>query len=711
MSVLATLALAASVASLPECPWDTRPQSAYTGDVVAALNHYADIPGPVREALKLRLQTHRYDELVRIDRRGIHGAHKYSPELRDVHFAKTLCAKVSLAQWSEQQMALGMVYCEADYCVLVPTEGRHVSRVTRPLPANLAEALTEMAQHPPGAGPAQDSFAKGRILVMTRAGLSEKELARILGPHGGKGRRLGRSDIFIVDLPAQASETAVSTLLAKHPQLKFAELDRRIAPALVTNDPYLGSQWHLSKIGAAAAWDGSQGNGTTIAVLDTGVDGTHPDLTARMVAGWNFYDNNADASDPVGHGTAVAGAAAASSNNAVGVAGVAGLARIMPVRISDPSGYAYWSTVAQGLTWAADQGAKVANISFNGVASSLAVQNAAQYMKNKGGLVVVAAGNNGIDENLTPTSTMIVVSATGQNDLRTSWSSYGGFVTLAAPGQDIWTTTKGGGYQAWWGTSLASPVVAGVVAQMLSAKPTLSNLQQEGLLYASATDLGTAGRDPYYGHGRVNAAAAVQASLAASPPADTQAPSASITSPSGGATVSAWVAVNASATDNVGVARVELRVNGSTVATDSSAPYGFSWDSTTVPNGMVNLVAQAFDAAGNSAGSATIAVNVANGVAIVADVTPPVLNLSNPTNGAKLSGNTVSVTVNATDNSGAAGISQTLYIDGAQVASGSGGSLSYNWNIRKAAAGAHTIKAVAKDAASNTATQSISVTK
>jgi len=711
MPILATLALAASFSKLPECTWDTRPQSAYTGDVAAALDHYTDIPGPISDALKQRLRTHRYDELVRIDRQGIHGQHRYSPVPRDMHFAKALCAKVTLSQWSEQQLALGLVYCESNYCVLVPTEGRNVSRVNRPLPANLAEALNEMAQHPPGAGIATESFARGRILVMSRAGLSERELAKTLSPHGGKGRRLGKSDLFIVDLPAQASEAAVAAQLTKHPQLKFAELDRRIAPALVTNDPYLGSQWHLSKIGAAAAWDGSQGNGTTIAILDTGVDGTHPDLAARMVAGWNFYDNNADASDTVGHGTAVAGAAAASSNNAQGVAGVAGQARIMPVRISDPSGYAYWSTVAQGLTWAADQGAKVANISFNGVASSLAVQNAAQYMKNKGGLVVVAAGNNGIDENLAPTSTMIAVSATDQNDLRTSWSSYGGFVAMSAPGQDIWTTTKGGGYQAWWGTSLASPVVAGVVAQMLSAKPTLSNLQQESLLYASATDLGTAGRDPYYGHGRVNAAAAVQASLATSPPADTQAPSASITSPSGGATVSAWVAVNASATDNVGVARVELRVNGSTVATDSSAPYGFSWDSNTVPNGIVNLVAQAFDAAGNSAGSATIAVNVANGTSIVADVTPPLLNLSNPTNGAKLSGNTVAVTVNATDNNGAAGITLTLFIDGAQVASGSGASLSYNWNIRKAAAGTHTIKAVAKDAAGNISTQSISVSK
>ncbi|MET0519838.1 MAG: S8 family serine peptidase [Burkholderiaceae bacterium] len=543
-----------------------------------------------------------------------------------------------------------------------------------------------------------------------RAGLSEKELGKILAVHGGKGRRLGQSNLFVVDLPGTASETAVAALLSHHPHLKFAELDRRIAPALAVSDPYMGSEWHLGKIGADTAWDTSQGAGSTIAILDTGIDGSHPDLAARMVPGWNIYDNNADTSDVNGHGTAVAGAAAASSNNALGVAAVAGQARLMPIRIADANAYAYWSTVAQGLTWAADHGAKVANISYGGVSGSLTVQNAAQYMKNKGGLVVAAAGNNGIDEGIAPTSTMITVSATDSNDVRTSWSSYGSFVSISAPGQDIWTTTRGGGYQAWWGTSLSSPVVAGVLALMMSAKPSLDATQQEGLLYSTALDLGPAGRDPYYGYGRVNAAAAVRAAAAATPPADTQPPSVSITSPTGGST-SGWVAVNASASDNVGVARVELRVNGSTVATDSSAPYAFSWDSSTVPNGMANLVAVAFDAAGNAASSATVSINVANGgVGSTADTTAPLLSIRNPADGSKVSGS-ISISTVASDDSGAAGISQTLFVDGAKVASGTGSALSYNWNTKKSAAGPHSIQAVARDAAGNTRTVTVQVSK
>lgn len=141
-----------------------------------------------------------------------------------------------------------------------------------------------------------------------------------------------------MDLPSNASEQAVAALLAHNPHIKFAELDQRVAPGLATNDPYAGSEWHLAKIGAPAAWDSTQGSGVTIAILDSGVDGSHPDLAANMVAGWNVYDNNSNTADVYGHGTAVAGTAAAVSNNGTGVASVAGGAKIMPIRISDSTG-------------------------------------------------------------------------------------------------------------------------------------------------------------------------------------------------------------------------------------------------------------------------------------------------------------------------------------------------------------------------------------
>ncbi|OGB04370.1 MAG: peptidase S8 [Burkholderiales bacterium RIFCSPHIGHO2_12_FULL_69_20] len=550
-------------------------------------------------------------------------------------------------------------------------------------------------------------WAKGRLIVQTRAGLSDAELDKVVKVHGGKARRIGKTDLHIVDLPGNASETAVQARLAHNPHLKFAELDGRVSPGFVTNDPYLGSEWHLAKINAAGAWDLSQGQGITIAVLDTGVAPAHPDLAASLVPGWNFYDNNSNTSDVHGHGTAVAGAAAAVSNNAVGVAAIAGAAKIMPIRIADPNAYAYWSTVAQGLTYAADKGARVANISYVGVAGSSSVQSAANYMRSKGGLVVVCAGNNGKDEGLTPTATMIPVSATDSNDLKTSWSSYGNFVAVSAPGINIWTTTVSGGYAQWWGTSIASPITAGTIATMMAANPALSNTQIESLLFSTAVDLGTAGRDALFGHGRVNAHAAVSAARSAVAN-DTQAPSVAISAPLGNVTVAGLVSVDVNAFDNVGVSRVEFRVNGATVATDTATPFQFSWDSTQSSNGMSNLVAVAYDAAGNSKNSTTVAVNVANNV--VVDTTPPAVVIKNPVGGGKVTG-TVAISTAASDNNGTATLKQWIYVDGRQVASGTGASLAYSWNTRKAKTGSHTVSAVAQDAAGNKTTTAITVTK
>jgi hypothetical protein len=306
---------------------------------------------------------------------------------------------------------------------------------------------------------------------------------------------------------------------------------------------------------------------------------------------------------------------------------------------------------------------------------------------------------------------MIVVAATDSSDNRPSWSSYGSFVTLAAPGNGIWTTRMGNSYAAVNGTSYASPVAAGVAALMMAAAPTVSNSRIESLLYSTAVDLGAVGRDNYFGHGRVDAAAAVQAALAAAPVVDSSAPSVAIQAPLGSSTVSGLVAVDAGASDNVGVTRVDLQVGGTTVASDSSAPYGFSWNSAGVPNGMANLVAVAYDAAGNVGRSATVAVNVANAgttPSTSTDTSAPVVSILNPVAGS-VSGN-VTVSVSASDNLGAAALSQQLLVNNAVVAQGSGGSLSYNWNTRKLKSGTHTLKAVVRDAAGNVGSASVSVT-
>jgi thermitase len=450
----------------------------------------------------------------------------------------------------------------------------------------------------------------------------------------------------------------------------------------------------------------------TIAVLDSGVNVNHPDLKDRIVPGYNLYNNNTDVTDVCGHGTAVAGTAAATTNNATGVAGVAGASSIMPLRIaySDSTGcHAYFSTIASGITYAADHGARIANVSYTGIAGSSAVLSAARYMNGKGGLVFVSAGNNNIDENVTPDPALVIVSATDANDAKASFSSWGSFVTMSAPGTYIWTTNNALGYSQWNGTSFSAPVTAGVAALMMAARPDLGGDRIASLMYSTAVDLGAAGRDPVFGYGRVDAAAALRATVAYQAPVDTTAPAAAIAAPLANSSVSGLVGVTVNASDNVGVARVDLVVNGTVVATDTGAPYTFSWNSAGAANGMASLVAVAYDAAGNAGSSAAVAVNVANQAATVSkDITPPAVAISNPVAGT-VAGN-VAVAVNATDDAGAAGITTVLVIDGQTKASGTGGTLGYNWNTRKAGAGQHTLTATARDGAGNTSTTSVTVT-
>ena len=573
--------------------------------------------------------------------------------------------------------------CVATFLALVLTSGTSLPGARAEKNVNRIQPLDQTEQ-----------FVPGRVLVKFRTGIMPDHARNIIAALGARDAgEIPNIGVHILDLPFQASEKAFVQALQARAEVEFAELDRIVAPAAIApNDPwYANWEWHLQKIQAPAAWSTTTGSsGITIAILDGGVDGTHEDLVARMVPGWNVYSNNADTSDCCGHGTAVAGTAAASSNNGIGVASVCWNCSIMPVRITDPSGYATYSSIASGVNWAANHGARVANISWT-VSDSSTVRSAAQYFQSKGGVVVASAGNTGTFNNSSDNPYILTISATDRYDTIYSYSTTGNNIDLASPG-DSTTTQKGGGYTTTGGTSFSAPIVAGVAALVLSVNPNLTPTQVQDILKQSADDLGTVGWDPSYGYGRVNASRAV--SMAGGGASDTAPPAVSFAAPTAGASVSGSVSVQVAASDNIGVSSVSLSVDGLATGTDTVSPYTFQWDTTLVSNGAHTLSSTAIDAAGNTS-SASITVTVSN---LVVDSSPPSVVITSPANGSKASMNT-SVYVNAWDNVGVAKVE--LYVDGSLASTSASAPFTTKWNSRKASTGTHNLQCKAYDAAGN----------
>lgn len=376
-------------------------------------------------------------------------------------------------------------------------------RLALALAASLALAAGALAQSP-------RPHVRGRALVQFRPEVTKAQARLLLAAVGARAaRELTDAGVLLVVLPPHVDESAAIRALSLRPEVAFAELDQLHSPQWTPDDPYYTDQWHLVKVGAPEAWDLSPGSAdTVIAILDTGVDASHPDLAGKLVPGWNVLLGNADTTDEHGHGTSVAGTAAASTNNGLGVAGVAPLCRLMPIRIAGPSGYAPTTAIADGLAWAASRGVRVANLSYN-VLGSATVSNAARSFQRKGGLVVVGAGNDGLYYGVEDNPYLVAVSATELDGQPCPWSNSGTYVDLSAPGR-VYSTLRGGGYGWVAGTSFSAPIVSAVAGLLLSLKPNLSAAEVLDLLQHSATDLGAAGRDATYGWGQVNALRALE---------------------------------------------------------------------------------------------------------------------------------------------------------------------------------------------------------
>ena len=368
---------------------------------------------------------------------------------------------------------------------------------------------------------AQDTapkFVKGTLLVQRREVSGPADWRKAFAAHGAvEESEIPQLRVHVLRVPEQAIDK-VRAALMNSGQFEFVERDGIASATAMPLDPMLPSQWHHYKIDMPGAWLTTMGSTTVpIAILDGGLDGTHPDLGSKMIPGYNFVNLSMDTPDLTGHGTKVAGSAAAVTNNNLGVSGVAAYNPIMPIVVMDASNYASYSNIARGINYAADKGVRIINISITGTTSSLTLQSAVDYAWKKNAVVFAAAGNANTTAPGYPAACdkVIAVGSTSSADTRSAFSNYGTWIDVVAPGEAILTTTAGGSYAAVSGTSFASPITAGVAALMLSVKPGLNATQLSDLIRSSSVDLGAPGFDEEFGSGRVDAHRAVLAALQA----------------------------------------------------------------------------------------------------------------------------------------------------------------------------------------------------
>jgi type VII secretion-associated serine protease mycosin len=408
------------------------------------------------------------------------------------------------------------------------------SQILLLLAASLAGCGTLSAQGPgrtvvKAANVRQAAFDPSRVIVRLRGGIQHQNaLARRFGLQAVT--TLNALDASVYKVPTGQSARNLIDRLASDPDVVYAEPDywvhasntHHATPQLMQGgaDPELGRQWGLSRIDAPKAWTLTAGSPSVIvAVLDTGVDLNHPDLRANLVPGTTFFPEQGGPQDFEGHGTHVSGIIAGVRNNGLGGCGVAPGCKVMPIKVMGPKGpEGKVEFVAAGLVWAVDHGAKVVNLSLGDEGTSNLLRDAVAYAEAKDVVLVAAAGNfdpskhkttNTLDYPAGYTGVM-AVGATDPTDKLADFSFWGPWISVVAPGVNIYSTVPGdetsadsGRYREDDGTSMAAPFVAGVAALVRSRFPGMRAIDVKRRIEASATL--PADANGHMGHGLINA--------------------------------------------------------------------------------------------------------------------------------------------------------------------------------------------------------------
>lgn len=360
-----------------------------------------------------------------------------------------------------------------------------------------------------------------RVIVKFKDGVSVVKQKQINNKHAkGRSEKVDNG-IYTIDTVTE-SESEVTNIVNVYnndSSVEYAEPDYVAHAFSVTpNDSYYGryQAGYLTTMGVQGAWETTKGSSDiVVAVLDTGVSSTHPDLAGRLVSGYDFVNNDSDPSDDNGHGTMVSGIIAANTNNGTGIAGADWNCKIMPVKVLDADGDGYVSDMAEGITYAVDHGANVINMSLGCESDSQTLQDAVNYAYEHNVLVVASTGNsNNAVKYPAADEHVLAVGSVGSDKVRSSISCYGEQIDVVAVGDNVVSTYINGttnSYGLGSGTSFAAPYVTGLVSLMLSENSQLTPDEITTDIEETATDLGDSGWDQYYGYGLISYTSALNA--------------------------------------------------------------------------------------------------------------------------------------------------------------------------------------------------------
>ncbi|MGV3616565.1 MAG: S8 family peptidase [Fimbriimonas sp.] len=359
-------------------------------------------------------------------------------------------------------------------------------------------------------GQGEKPYAAGQIIVKFRPGY----VANARMAHTAINSRIAREYPTLgaqkIQLRAGMSVEQAVRYYRGLKGVEYAEPNYIKKGYFAPNDPRYGNQWALPKVGAATAWDLTLGSsGVKIAVVDSGVDYNHEDLRGKVILGRDYINDDADPMDDHSHGTHVAGIAAGNTNNGIGIAGLGFNCQIIAVKVLDENNSGFSDGVAAGIQNAADLGAHIINLSLGSAFDSQIEHDAVLYARNKGALIVAAAGNDGTPNRGYPGAyeECLCVAATNSNDQRADFSTYGNdWVDVAAPGEGILSTVPHNGYVEYDGTSMASPLVAGLAGLMKAYSPSSTAAEIRAAIENNTVNVGD-----FIAKGRVNAPAAINA--------------------------------------------------------------------------------------------------------------------------------------------------------------------------------------------------------